>query len=247
VRCTNDEINYFLDLVLRIFPTIELSRSDVVFQFSGVRPLPHSGAKTTGQISRDHSIEVLSGDWTNLTFPVYSLVGGKWTSFRAFSEQVTDKVLAYFKQTRKTDTRELSIGGGRGYPRDEEELKRQIDSLSAWTGVTKEKLRILFERYGSRAETIATFMNGGTDFILKTLPDYSQREITFLIQHEKTHHLDDFILRRSLLAMLGRIQRETIEELAGVFSNVLGWDAERKQAEVTRMLSILADRHDVRL
>jgi glycerol-3-phosphate dehydrogenase len=247
VRCTNDEINYFLDLVLRIFPTIELSRSDVVFQFSGVRPLPHSGAKTTGQISRDHSIEVLSGDWTNLAFPVYSLVGGKWTSFRAFAEQVTDKVLMHFGMARKKETHDLPIGGGRGYPRDEDELNRQIESLSAWTGVTKEKLKILFERYGSRAEAIATFMNGGTDFIFRTLPDYSRREITFLIQHEKIYHLDDFILRRSLLAMLGRITRETIDELAGVFANVLGWDAEKKQAEVARTLAILADRHGVRL
>jgi glycerol-3-phosphate dehydrogenase len=247
VRCTNDEINYFLDLVLRIFPSIELSRSDIVFQFSGVRPLPHSGAKTTGQISRDHSIEVLSGDWTNLAFPVYSLVGGKWTSFRAFSEQVTDKVLLHFGMSRKKDTHALPVGGGRGYPREEEELNRQIESLAAWTGVTKEKLRILFERYGSRAEAIATFMNGGTDFVLRTLPDYSRREITFLIQHEKIYHLDDFILRRSLLAMLGRITRQTVEELAGVFSNILGWNVEERQAEVARTLSILADRHGVRL
>ena len=247
VRCTDDEINYFLDLVLRIFPTIELSRSDVVFQFSGVRPLPHSGAKTTGQISRDHSIEVLSGDWTNLAFPVYSLVGGKWTSFRAFSEQVTDKVLTHFGLARKKDTSSLPIGGGHGYPRDEDELKRQIESLSAWTGVTREKLKVLFERYGSRAEAIATFMNGGTDFILKTIPDYSRREITFLIQHEKIHHLDDFLLRRSLLAMLGRVTRETVEELASVFANVLGWDVDQKQAEVARTLSILADRHGLEL
>ncbi len=247
VHCTNDEINYFLDLVLRIFPTIELSRSDVVFQFSGVRPLPHSGAKMTGQISRDHNIEVLSGDWTNLTFPVYSLVGGKWTSFRAFSEQVTDKVLLHFGMARKKDTHDMPIGGGRGFPRDEDQLKLQIESLSAWTGVTKEKLKILFERYGSRAEAIATFMNGGTDFVLRTIPDYSRREITFLIQHEKIHHLDDFILRRSLLAMLGRVTLETIDELAGVFANVLGWDAEQKKAEVARTLAILADRHGVRL
>ena len=247
VRPTNEEVNYFLDLVRRIFPNINLSRSDIVFQYSGVRPLPHSSAKTTGQISRDHSIEVLSGDWTNLAFPVYSLIGGKWTSFRAFSEQVADKVLAYFETTRKKDTRAMPIGGGRGYPRDEEELKRQIESLSAWTGVTREKLKTLFERYGSRAEAIATFMNGGTDFVLRSLPGYTQRELTFLAQHEKICHLDDFILRRSMLAMLGHVTREMIEELARVFGNILGWDATQREAEVTRTLSILADRHGVQL
>jgi glycerol-3-phosphate dehydrogenase len=244
---TNEEINYFLDLVLRIFPGLEVSRSDIVFQFSGVRPLPRSTAKTTSQISRDHSIEVLSGDWTNLAFPVYSLVGGKWTSFRAFSEQVTDKVLLHFGMARKKDTRALPIGGGRGYPRDEDEIQRQIESLSAWTGVKRERLKILFARYGSRAEAIATFMNGGTDHVLQSIPDYSRREITYLIQHEKVFHIEDFILRRSMLGMLGKVKREMVEELAGVFANNLGWDLVERQAEVARTLSILADKHGVRL
>jgi len=246
-RCTDDEADYFLDMILRIFPGLKLSRENIVFRYSGVRPLPHSSASTTSQISRDHSIEVVSGDWTNLTFPVFSLVGGKWTSFRAFAEQVTDKVLAHLRLPRNKDTRALPIGGGRGYPRDPTDLKRQIESLSAWTGVTRERLKALFERYGSRAESIATYMNGGTDFFLKSMPDYSRREIIFLVQHEKIFHLDDFILRRSMLAMLGLVTREMIDELADIFSNTLGWDADQRAAEVARTLFILEDRHGVRL
>lgn len=245
-RCTDEEVNYFLEMIRRVFPSLNLSLSDVVFRFSGVRPLPHSSAKTTSQVSRDHSIEVVSGDWTNLAFPVYSLVGGKWTSFRAFAEQVTDKALAHLKLPRKKDTRALPIGGGHSYPRDATELKRQIESLSAWTGVTRERLKVLFERYGTRAEAVATYMNGGTDFYLKSMPDYSRREITFLVQHEKILHLDDFVLRRSMLAMLGYLTREMIDELAVTFSNTLGWDAEQRAAEVARTLFILEDRHGVR-
>ena len=227
------------------FQRIQLTRDNIVFQYSGVRPLPRSNAKRAGQISRDHSIEVLSGDWTNLRFPVYSLVGGKWTSFRAFSEQVTDKALAYLDLPRKKDTKSLPIGGGRGYPSEPEELRRQIESLSAWTGVSRERLNTLFQRYGTRAEAIATFMNGGTDQIPRTLPDYSRREISFLIQREKILHLDDFLLRRSMLGMLGRVTREMLDELALLFANALGWNREQIRAEVTRTLSILADRHGV--
>jgi len=247
VHCTNEEIDYFLNLTRRIFPSLSLTRENIVFQFSGVRPLPRSTAKTVSQISRDHSIEVLSGDWTNLRFPIYSLVGGKWTSFRAFSEQVTDKALAHLGLSRQKDTRSLPIGGGRGYPRDPGEMRRQIESLSAWTGVTRERLKILFERYGSRAETIATYMNGGTDFILKSLPDFTLREIIFLAQHEKICRLDDFVLRRSMLAMLGRVTGDMIEELARALGNALGWDEEQTAAEVARTLLILADRHGVQL
>jgi len=246
-HCTDEEIDYFLSLTQRIFPGLSLTRENIVFQFSGVRPLPHSGAKTVSQISRDHSIEVLSGDWTNLHFPIYSLVGGKWTTFRAFAEQVTDKALAYLGLSRQKDTRSLPIGGGRGYPSELDEIKRQIESLSAWTGVSRERVKSLFERYGTRAESIATYMNGGTDFIIKTLPDFTLREITFLVQHEKICHLDDFVLRRSMLGMLGRVTREMIEELARFLGNALGWNAEQKEAEIARTLSILAERHGVRL
>jgi glycerol-3-phosphate dehydrogenase len=246
-HCTDEEIDYFLSLTRRIFPSLSLTRENIVFQFSGVRPLPHSGAKTVSQISRDHSIEVLSGDWTNLHFPIYSLVGGKWTTFRAFSEQVTDKALAYLGLSRQKDTRSLQIGGGRGYPSEPDEMQRQIESLSAWTGVSRERLKTLFERYGTRAESIATYMNGGTDFIIRTLPDFTLREIMFLVQHEKICHLDDFVLRRSMLGMLGRVTREMIEELARFIGNALGWNAEQKEAEVARTLSILAERHGVQL
>jgi glycerol-3-phosphate dehydrogenase len=247
VRCTDQEIDYFLGMVKRVFPSLSLSRENIVFQFSGVRPLPHSSAKATGQISRDHSIEVLSGDWTGLSFPVYSLVGGKWTSFRAFAEQVTDKALDYLNTPRIRDTRLLAIGGGRGYLPNAKDNERQIESLSAWTGVTRERLEVLFERYGTRAEAVATFINGGTDQLLMTLPDYSRREIAFLVQHEKMFHLDDFILRRSLLAMLGGLTREALDELADVIGESLGWTAEQKKVEVKRTLSILVDRHGVRL
>ena len=246
-RCTDEEIDYFLDMVQRVFPDLVLSRQNMVFQFSGVRPLPYAGATAASQISRDHSIEVLSGEWTNLAFPVYSLVGGKWTSFRAFSEQTADKVFEHLRIKRTRGTRALAIGGGRGYLPNLGDLERQIESLSAWTGVARERLRVLFGRYGTRAEAVATFMNSGTDYILRSMPDYSRREIMFLIQYEKICHLDDFLLRRSMLAMLGRVTRQMIDELAGIFANALGWTKEERQSEVVRTLSILEDRHGARL
>ena len=50
-----------------------------------------------------------------------------------------------------------------------------------------------------------------------------------------------------MLAMLGRVTREMIDELSGIFSNVLGWNAQQREAEVTRAISILADKHGVQL
>ncbi|MBK9210403.1 MAG: glycerol-3-phosphate dehydrogenase/oxidase [Anaerolineales bacterium] len=246
-RCTDEEIEYFLGLVERVFPSIKVTPEQIVFRFTGVRPLGSSGAKTTGQYSRDHHIEVLSGDWTNLHFPVYSLVGGKWTSFRAFSEQVTDKVLDFLGKPRQKTTRDLPIGGGRGFSTNAEEQKRQIDGFAAWTGLDKERLQVLYLRYGSRTEAVATFMNRAADEPLKSAPEFTRREIMFLAQYEKIIHLDDLVLRRTMLAMLGRLTRDRIFEFANILGESLGWGNEQKNAEVERTLRLLSDRHGVRL
>lgn len=246
-RCTDEEVDYFLNLVARVFPSIKVTHEQIVFRFTGVRPLASSGAKTTGQYSRDHHIEVLSGDWTNLNFPVYSLVGGKWTSFRAFSEQVTDKALAFLGKPRQKNTRDLPIGGGHGYSTDANEQKRQIDGFAAWTGLDKERLQVLYSRYGSRTEAVATFMKRAADEPLQSLPEYTRREIMFLAQYEKIIHLDDLLLRRTMLAMLGRLSKNIITELTDVLGDSLGWSSEQKNAEAARALRLLADRHAVRL
>lgn len=246
-RCTDEEVAYFLDMLDRVFPDLKVGRDQIVFSFSGVRPLPASNAKNAGQISRDHSIQVLDGPWTGLTFPVYSLVGGKWTSFRAFAEQVTDKALARLSLQRQKDTSTLGIGGGKNYPRSEAEQKRYLDGLCAWTGLPQERVRILFERYGTRTEQVAMYLTREADRPLATLPQYSRREIGYLALYEKVVHLDDFVLRRSMLAFLGQLTRPALEELAEIIAEALGWDADRKSAEVRHCLEILADRHGVRL
>ncbi|MCC7119624.1 MAG: glycerol-3-phosphate dehydrogenase/oxidase [Anaerolineales bacterium] len=245
--CTEEEVDYFLEMIGRVFPTIQVAREQIVFRFTGVRPLANNAAKSSGQLSRDHSIEALSGEWTNLTYPVYALVGGKWTSFRAFAEQVTDKALSFLNLERKKNTRDLAIGGGRGFAVQTDEQARQLDGLAAWTGLSKDRLQVLYQRYGSRVEALASFMALAGDAPLASLPEYTKREIIFLAQHEKIIHLDDLILRRTLLAMLGRVDRAALVELADVLGEALGWNGDQTAAEVERTLRLLADRHGVKL
>jgi len=248
VVCTEAEVDYFLSMTARVFPDIKVGREHIVFRFSGVRPLAHTGsAKTTGQITRDHHIQVVEGEWTGLGYPVYSLVGGKWTSFRAFAEQVTDKTLALLGRTRQKSTSELPIGGGRNYPQSAEEQRRYLEGVKAWTGLPTQRIHTLFDRYGTRAESAAMFISKQSDQPLMSLPGFSRREIGFLCQSERVAHLDDIILRRSMLAMLGQVTRPMLDELAEVAGEFLGWSAAQSQAEVARTVELLATRHGVSL
>ncbi len=244
-RCTEEEVDYFLEMIGNVFPDIPVRREQIVYRFSGVRPLEYSNSKTTGQIPRDHSIKILSGVWTGQSYPIYSLVGGKWTSFRAFAEQVTDKSLAFLGMTRKISTRSLAIGGGRNYEGIIEIRKQYLEGISAWTNLSLERLEELYQRYGTRVEEIALFISKGVEASLKSLAGFSRREMMFLAKREKIIHLDDLILRRTHIAKLGLLTRPLLEELAAILAEALDWDGKQKNAEIARTIDLMAGRHGV--
>ncbi|MBZ0278809.1 MAG: glycerol-3-phosphate dehydrogenase, partial [Anaerolineae bacterium] len=243
--CTEEEVDYILELVNLVFPGMKVDRSHIVFWFTGVRPLPSSDAATAGQISRDHSIRITEPDGVN--FPVFALVGGKWTTFRAFAEQAADKLFERLAKHRRAGTETMPIGGGKDYPRKESDKGRWLDSLAQTTGLSLERVTALFDRYGTRAQEIAAYCAAGEDAPLQQHPGYSRREILFLAEREKIIHLDDLLLRRSLMAMLGQVTGDLLVELAGIIAAPLGWPVEKTRQEIERASGILRMNHGVHL
>lgn len=243
---TDEEVDYILGMVNLVFPTIKVDRSHVVFWFTGVRPLPASDAATAGQISRDHSIRITEPD-DSVAFPVYSLVGGKWTSFRAFGEQTADKLLARLGKSRRAGTETMPIGGGAEYPRSDADKQQWLAATQQRTSVSGERTAVLFARYGTRAAEIAAFCAAGEDEPLHHRPDYTRREIRFLVEREKVVHLDDLLLRRSLLAMLGQVTSDLLAELAPIVGESLGWSEAESREAVKRAADMLRTRHGASL
>jgi glycerol-3-phosphate dehydrogenase len=243
--CDDSEVDYILEAMQQAFPTIRVSRSHVVFRFCGVRPLPRSNALTPGQISRDHSFPVLPPG-NGIDFPIYSLVGGKWTTFRALAEQVCDQLLRVLGRPRLRSSADLPIGGGKGYPRTPQ-----------GTGLPQDRLQTLTERYGTGADRVAAYLvssdadvqsgdadtQSDVDAPLASLPGYSRREIEFIAHNERVVHLDDIILRRTLIGLLGEATRPVIEELAAVVAPVLQWPPHTAAAEVARTIHLLQTVH----
>jgi glycerol-3-phosphate dehydrogenase len=235
--CTPEEEAYFIDLVKRVFPEIPILPEQIVFRFSGVRPLEYQHAKTTGQITRDHTIkEDLLGN-----IPVLNLVGGKWTSYRAFGEQTGDKALDYLSQHRKGTTEEMKIGGGRDYPPTDLAIQAYLDDFST-KGFEKGIVETLFERYGS---TINEIIGTGTIEFLKSNPLITVNEINFLARTEKVVHLDDLLLRRTSLGWLGLIDEDCLREISMLVGAVLGWSTDKKQNEIERVKALFLKNHGV--
>jgi glycerol-3-phosphate dehydrogenase len=242
VVCTDEEIDYFLNFTKIVLPTITVDRSQIVFHYSGVRPLPASDAEFVGLITRDHQIRTVEPD-AAVAFPIFSLVGGKWTTYRAFAEQTADRVLERLDRQRAHSTKDLAIGGGQHYPRTQVEQQAWVKRVQASSGLSAERIQTLFERYGTRADLIAAYLAKGADAPIGG--GYSRREIMFIATNEKVIHLDDIILRRSLIGMIGIVTGDLLVDVAEAAGVILGWLPERQHQEIERTVNILIRQHGV--
>ncbi|MGO4785796.1 FAD-dependent oxidoreductase [Cryobacterium sp. W22_MBD10_FK3] len=243
IRTTEDEIDYFFDLVKHVFPDITVDRSHIVFRFSGVRPLPRHDDEAPGFVSRDYRIE--STPLGARPGTLLSLVGGKWTTFRALAEHLSGDILTLLGLPRTVSTEGLAIGGGKGFPATP--AAHTVWLAAHGDEVGRPRAQALLTRYGTRAGAIIDFLTEAPDAPLAHNPLYTRREIEYLAREESVTHLIDLLLRRTSLAFVGGLSVALLHELAGVLAPVLGWDADRSAAEVTAAAQELDEVHGVDL
>lgn len=238
VRCEPEERDYILEAIRYVFPSIKVEALDIVFSFSGIRPLPRSDAAFTGRISRSHFVHRIEGDP-----PQFCMVGGKWTTFRAFAEQTADDVLAHLGRQRLTGTLTRAIGGGRDYPGSSERLAEHLQQQAPIGPI---RARHLAETYGSQAFEILAFCSSYPDD-RPLLPGLAmtEAEIAWLIRREHVRHLGDVVLRRTDLAITGAISLELIAVLARIATRELGWSDKQAAVEQARLLHELDAMHGV--
>lgn len=241
--CTDAEIDYFFDLIGHVFPDLPVSREQIVYTFSGVRPLPRHDETQPGFVSRDYRIERRGGNGSPV---VLSLVGGKWTTFRALAEHLSNDVLAELGRTRKVSTAKMAIGGGAGFPDSEEGVQRWIKAHMT-SGRDADRTAGLLTRYGTRAEAVMEFLDAGEDRMLRSTRELSVRELEFMARNEQIGHLIDVLIRRTSLAFRGLVTGELLNEVADVLSGPLGWDAATRSAEITHAQEVLERFHGVQV
>ena len=237
--CTEEEIDYFFDLIHHVFPTIDVTREQIVFNFSGIRPLPRHEDTAPGFVSRDYRIEVDDKG----AAPLVSLVGGKWTTFRALGESLSDVVLDLIGRTRTVSTAGRAIGGGRDFPRTEKARRIWIQENLPGAGDRAERL---LARYGTRAAQVWEFIEQGDDAPLAG-DDLSTRELAWMVENEMVARLQDVVMRRTSIAFTGHADADVLEELAAALAPLLHWDRARQDAELDQTRTMLNERHGLQI
>lgn len=239
--CTEEEVDYFFDLVHHVFPKITVDREQIVYRFAGIRPLPGHGDTAPGFVSRDYRIVPTELGGT----PLLSLVGGKWTTFRALAEHLSTEVTTLLAAPRSVSTAKLAIGGGKGLPTN-------AAQRTVWIGnhrgsIPAARAEQLLARYGTHAAGVLDYLTEHGDDALTDAPAYSRQEVAYFATTEHVVTLLDVLKRRTSLAFTGSLTYELLTEIAAELAEVLGWTEERTTAQVEAAVAELRAMNSVEL
>ena len=209
--CTNAEIRYLCDFASEYFAR-PVTAADVVWTYSGVRPLYEDGAKSATAATRDY---VLSLDKAGA--PLLNVFGGKITTYRKLAEEALTRLAPYFPATRGSWTARAPLPGG-DFPHDGVAALR-ARLRADFPFLTETWAARLIRAYGTdswevlgQARTLADL---GQDFGA-TL---TELELGWLMRREYARSAEDVVWRRSKLGL--RMNAGQIAAIDGFMATAL--------------------------
>ena len=193
-----------------------LSKDQIVSGFAGMRPLVASGnSRGTKKLIRDHEVEVDSSSG------LISVLGGKWTTYRAMAEDAIDTVMRRLAMpVVPCTTKNHRFFGFEGWnPNLSAELVRDY-------GVSKEAARHLSHKFGAAAKEILELTKdtpGLREPIVVGLPPILA-EVVYSVREEMATSIEDILARRTGLQLFSWEQAKAAAPAVGaIMACELGW------------------------
>jgi glycerol-3-phosphate dehydrogenase len=187
------EIGYLCALANRYFRQ-PLTPAQVVWSYSGVRPLLADEASDPMSVTRDYALEL-----ERRPAPMLSVFGGKLTTYRRLAEDAVDLLAAVLgKRCMPWTARALLPGGD--LPRGS--LAVFLRTLARRYPRLPERLRQRYAlAYGTRLEHVLGSAASVDDLGEEILPQLYEREVEYLWREEFARSPEDILWRRSKLGL----------------------------------------------
>ncbi|WP_222710919.1 glycerol-3-phosphate dehydrogenase/oxidase [Quadrisphaera setariae] len=223
-RCDADEMQYILDEVNSLVPEAGLTVDDVLYTYSGVRPLPYAPGVSESKVPRSHVLH----DHGDGLQGLITVVGGKLTTYRQLAEDAVDDVLRRLgRPSVPCVTRKLPFPGA---TTDEGAVRAALRGA----GLGARSVDRLLAVYGRRALDVVA--SAGDDAELLAVVDAPSgaigAELVFAVRHEFARGLADVMARRTLLAFEPDHALPSLDRIAVLLGDRLGWDEQRRKEEV---------------
>jgi glycerol-3-phosphate dehydrogenase len=187
------EVEYLCATVNRYFAD-PVEPADVVWSYSGVRPLLDDAAGDPSSVTRDYALELESPG-----APLLSVFGGKITTYRKLSETAVDKLAPLLASRAPHWTARAFLPGGNLPNGSFAAFLRQIERRYPWLPAS---LRRRYSRaYGTRIERVLGDSSSLEDLGEEVLPELHAREIEYLVNEEWARTAQDILWRRSKLGL----------------------------------------------
>ncbi len=204
--CTPDEQAYMIDFVNAYLKT-PISAADVVWTYSGVRPLHDDGASSATAATRDYTLKL---DRTGGA-PVVNIFGGKITTYRRLAESVLDLVGGEFADLPGSWTAGVPLPGG-DFAVDE--VEKNIAALARrYPFLGPRWARRLIRAYGTDAPRILGTATAAADLGRDFGATLTAAEVDWLMDREFAVTAQDVLWRRSKLGLrLTARQAEALDD-----------------------------------
>ncbi len=230
------EVDYLIESVRDVFPQVVLTRGDIAFSYSGVRPLPYVDAAVPGAITRRHSIK----RHLDAPLPLFSIIGGKLTTCRQLAEEAAGEILVAVGQKAIANSQQRTIPGGEHYPHSADALAGELAELAGLFGLPIDSLEATWHLCGTRTREIlaaAEPADRGQLLDGTPLPLVLAR---WSIRQEWAVRLDDLVERRLMLLYKERLTRRCLRQLAQMLAAEGRISTSDVEAELERTVARLA-------
>ncbi|VXB57221.1 glycerol-3-phosphate dehydrogenase/oxidase [Pseudoclavibacter sp. 8L] len=229
-RGTAAEVEYILKETNLVIPQAKLTKADVLYSYTGVRPLPFVDAAKTGAISRSHIITA-HDDRLGLV----SIVGGKLTPHLSLAKETVDLIASKLlgRKLPASGAAKAALPGASWSKWPSTSLRRaNLRRELPWDEAISDRL---VRVYGARALDIAA-LAAERPQLAKVIGDGPSAivaaEIVFAIEQESAVHLSDILHRRAMVGLEADLAVSVAEESAAVAADAAGWSAERVTQEL---------------
>ncbi|MEM9580005.1 MAG: glycerol-3-phosphate dehydrogenase [Pseudomonadota bacterium] len=191
--CTPEEQQYLCDFASRYFRA-PVTRDQIVWTYSGVRPLYDDGADSASAATRYYTLTLDDG-----AAPLLNIFGGKITTYRRLAESALEKIATQFPNVSGTWTAGVALPGG-DFP---------VDGVPELTATLMRDFPFLTERwalrlvraYGSEAPDVLGDAKSAADLGQTFGPDLTEAEVRWLVKREYARSAEDILWRRSKLGL----------------------------------------------
>ena len=225
VVATAEEIDYLCKAVSENFAQ-EVSPKDVIWAYSGVRPLYDDGASDAKAATRDYVLEL---DVEDGKPAVLSVFGGKITTYRRLAEEAMDRLLAHLPARAGVDRRwtaTAALPGGDFAVDESSQVQREL--MQAYPFLDSGYAARLVDAYGTRAKSVLGNAKRLSDLGIDFGATLTEAEVRYLMDQEWAVTAEDIVWRRSKLGL--RMSAGEVDALEAFLRGRAGHNSQQSMA-----------------